>query len=271
MTEVEAKDLRQLFGELRAVLASDHSFEDRFRASKIAERLAHPAAGILGPELVEEFLAYHRGGDVYAAFVLAGVLAGACGADALPVLLPLTNHPLLSDDESGLQVCVIEILIDNPFEALPHVLACATSVDARLHRIGIWALGLLEAAARPHVGLAEAALDDPDPYTRSTALGTVETLLGRDHPQVIALTLAALHDPTCEVRTHAVHALAHREGAEITEVLVTAADDPHPEVRWLVVFALRRREGAAVRAALHRLADDPEERVRQAVTGYSWG
>ena len=85
------------------------------------------------------------------------------------------------------------------------------------------------------VGLQD-ALASKDVSTRATALLRIPNVPGAEE-----LVVAALADPTAEVRRAAVQALARMGGPRgITAMMHTAAHDPAPAVRAEAVSALAR-------------------------------
>lgn len=113
-----------------------------------------------------------------------------------------------------------------------------------------------EVAAAGHRGdaeLARAALDDPDPRVRATALGAllrVEAIAPAD-------VAAALRDPDAGVRRRAAEVAAEVPGVD----LAGALDDPDPMVVEAAAWACgeRERPGSELVPLLARVAVDHAE------------
>ena len=92
---------------------------------------------------------------------------------------------------------------------------------------------------------ARAALDDPDPGVRASALGALERLGALDDPTL----RGALGDPAPVVRRRAATLAAGHRGIS----LLTALDDPDPAVVEVAAFAIGEQEDGTT-TVIQRLA-----------------
>jgi HEAT repeat protein len=115
------------------------------------------------------------------------------------------------------------------------------------------------AGHRGDVDLAGAALADPEPIVRATALGALDRM-GSLGPDALA---AALHDPSAVVRRRAAELAARHPGVSLYEAL----QDDDPEVTEAAAFACGEQDSveAAVVWRLTELATQHEDAlVREA-------
>ena len=127
-----------------------------------------------------------------------------------------------------------------------------------LRRVGLWALGLVEAE---DVDLLAAAVADPDPEVRSIAIGSVPDPAGDERAFDVLLT--GLRDVNEQVRTSAVNRIGYCGRAEAVAPLTGLVDDPAPRVRSMVAYALGRLGHDSAVPALLRLLEDPDRDVRE--------
>ncbi|MEV4514098.1 HEAT repeat domain-containing protein [Dactylosporangium sp. NPDC049525] len=212
---------------------------------------------------LERRLAEHvDAGDTVARDAVAHALATTYGAAALPALLRASVHDR-NDDGESLQLDVLELFEAWPGEARAEVLACVSSADPGLRRVGVWGLSVIDLDRRgEHVALVVEAASDPDPRVRGEALGGLGSIFGAGDPRALAALTAGTRDPDPEVRCAAVQGLHSWPGEAVTAVLVARAADADRRVRFWTAWALSGRPGAA--ATLERLTADDDPDVRAA-------
>ena len=121
------------------------------------------------------------------------------------------------------------------------------------------------AAVAGHTGdaaAARAALADPEPSVRATAIGALERL-GSLTPGDVDV---ALHDGDARVRRRAIEACAGRPG-DAAPSLLTVLDDPDPMIVEVAVWASGERtppEAGAVAALARLSAAHDDALVREA-------
>ena len=109
---------------------------------------------------------------------------------------------------------------------------------------------------------AIAALADPEPAVRATAIGALERLGGLTPAHLTT----ALADPTPAVRRRAIEACAGRPGDEPPSLLA-ALDDPDATIVEVAAWASGERhppEPGVVAALARRVVDHPDALVREA-------
>jgi HEAT repeat protein len=204
----------------------------------------------LAPELAAALHRYLDERNFYGRDLIAGVLAGVLGIEALPELLRASARDL-GDDQDSLHAEIIDLLQSDPAGARPVVRALAADPDAGLRRIGLWALGFVTEAQDADLLLAAAA--DSDPRIRSTAFGS----LPADDDRTFPALLAGLRDVDSQVRVMAASELGHSRRHDAVPHLIALAGDPADQVRRLVAFALGRIGSPAAAPTLLRLRADP--------------
>ncbi|SNT01780.1 HEAT repeat [Actinoplanes regularis] len=188
--------------------------------------------------------------NFYGRDLIAGVLAGIDGLEALPVLLRASARDL-GDDQDSLSAEIVDLLHGNRAAARPAVLALAVDPDSTLRRTGLWALGFVSEPQDTDLLLAAAA--DSDPRIRAMAYGALPTADDR----AFQALLAGLRDIDPDVRVTAVSQLGYTRRYDAVPHLIALADDLTDRVRRWVVFALGRIGSPDAAPVLLRLRADP--------------
>ncbi|WP_330456249.1 HEAT repeat domain-containing protein [Streptomyces sp. NBC_00820] len=234
------------------------------RYEPLVERLRTPAAAFLRPDLEHRLARHVDAGDSFARDRIAHVLAGACGAAALPALLRARESDR-NDDGDTLEHDLLDLFSAWPEESARLVLDCFGSADPRTRLVGMWGLAVLDFGGSTYLGMVADAASDPDPRVRADVMSTLGSIFGvGDPPRARAVLIAGTRDPAPEVRLSAVAALGSSRDETVTDLLVACADDPDRWVRFQTAWSLARRPGTTVRATLERLAADEESDVRDA-------
>jgi beta-lactamase regulating signal transducer with metallopeptidase domain len=105
-----------------------------------------------------------------------------------------------------------------------------------------------------------AALENPSEDIREKAALALATRSGTD---VVGSLLRALKDPSAQVREKAAMGLTFRRQPEVLDALLEAAEDEDAQVREKVVLALGAYRDARAVAAVTAAAEDPDEQVRE--------
>jgi HEAT repeat protein len=262
----ECSTLRRTLGELDAWLA-DATMRGpgaRLRIEPLVERLRTPAAAFLRPELEHRLARHVDADDSFARDRVAHVLAGVCGAAALPALLRARVSDR-NDDGDTLELDLLDLFSAWPEESTRLVLDCADSDDPRTRLVGIWGLAVIDFGGVQHFGRVADAASDPDGRVRAEVMSTLGSVFGAGDPlrsQVILI--AGTRDPAPEVRANAVMALGSSRDETVTDLLVACAADADNRVRFWAAWSLAHRPGPAVQVALERLAADADGDVREA-------
>ncbi|MER7343496.1 HEAT repeat domain-containing protein [Streptomyces sp. NPDC000075] len=228
----------------------------------LVEELRTPTAAFLRPELEQRLARYVAADDSFARDQIAHVLAGACGAAALPALMRARMSDR-NEDGDALEVVVLELFHAWPEESLRLTLDFASSCDPRARIVGLWGLCVTALDATPYVGTVTSAASDPDLRVRAYAMGTLSTIFGAGYPPATLAVLAdGTRDPASEVRRAAVRALGWNRNGTVIDLLVARAEDTDRSVRFEAVFALAHQSDPAARAALERLTTDEDANVR---------
>ncbi|GAA3806184.1 HEAT repeat domain-containing protein [Streptomyces chiangmaiensis] len=262
----ERSALRRALNELDARLAeaTERGPGVHLRFGPLVERLRTPAAAFLQPDLERRLAGHVDTDDSFARDRIAHVLAGACGAAALPALLRARESDR-NDDGDTLELDVLDLFSAWPEESISLVLGCVGSDDPRTRRVGIWGLAIIDFGGAKYFGLVADAASDQDPRVRAYVMSTLGTIFGvGDPPRARAILISGARDPAPEVRHNAVAALRSSRDETVTDLLVACADDTDRWVRYQAAWSLSRRPGSAVRAALERLAADEDGDVRDA-------
>jgi HEAT repeat protein len=224
----------------------------------------------LAPELTVALRRCLHERNFYGRDLIAAVLAGVQGADALPELLRASAVDL-GDDQDSLDAEIVDLVKGDPVAARRAVLALAADPDPRLRRTGLGVLGLIAGPQDTDILLRAAA--DPDPEIRRTALGALpiggtgdggQTPAGRD--RVFDALVTALRDADAHVRVTAVSQLGHQGRPEAAGHLAALVGDRADQVRQFAAIALGRIGGPATAPALLRLRTDRVRTVREAAT-----
>ncbi|MFD8912705.1 HEAT repeat domain-containing protein [Streptomyces sp. NPDC059575] len=229
------------------------------------EQLRTPAAAFLRPDLERRLARHVDADDSFARDRIAHVLAGACGAAALPALLRARESDR-NDEGDTLELTLLDLFSAWPEESIRLVLDCLDSADPRTRRVGIWGVAVIDFGGARFFGLVADAASDPDPQVRAGAMSTLGSVFGvGDPPRALAVLLTGARDPAPEVRRSAVSALGRSREEAVTDLLVACAEDTDRWVRFWTAWSLARRPGPTVRATLERLAADEDGDVRDAV------
>ncbi|MFJ9693835.1 HEAT repeat domain-containing protein [Kitasatospora sp. NPDC101183] len=182
---------------------------------------------------LEEALA---AGEFFARDLIAGVLAGLNGPDALPVLLRASARDL-GDDQDSLLAEVVDLFAQYPGAARAAALPLVEEPDARLRAVGVWTLGF--ASGPQDVELfARTAADESGEVRGATAGALGSHAAGL--PKAVDLLIALLADPEPQVRIDALAALGESRQARALQAVRTLAEDPDEGVRrWAVISADR--------------------------------
>jgi HEAT repeat protein len=206
-------------------------------------------------EVLEQFLQEE---NFYGRDLIAAVLGGIQGVDALAVLLAASARDL-GDDQDGLQAEIIELLDADRAAARPVVLELALSQTPELRRVGLWALGFVLEAQ--DVGLLATAATDADPTIRTMAIDAIPDPAGNE--QAFGVLVEALRDPDEPVRISAASRLGYTGRADALTPLLTLATDPAPRVRCVLAYMLGRLRFPEAVPVLLRLLHDREPPVRE--------
>lgn len=262
----ERSALRRTLSELDARLAeaTERGSGAYLRFEPLVARLRTPAAAFLQPDLERRLASHVDADDSFARDRIAHVLAGACGAAALPALLRARESDR-NDDGDTLELDLLDLFSAWPDESNRLLLRCVGSDDPRTRRVGIWGLSVIDFGGVKYFGLVADAASDPDPLVRADVMSTLGTVFGvGDPPRALAILTAGARDPAPEVRRNAVAALGSSRDETVTDLLLACAGDTDRWVRYWAARSLSHRTGPAVRAALRRLATDEEDTVRDA-------
>lgn len=178
--------------------------------------------------------------NFYGRDLMAQLLAGLLGPEALPILLDAAARDL-GDDQDSLATEIVDLLQGHRSVARSVILRYATDPDPTRRREGLWALAFVVDAA--DLDLLASAAVDPDPKIRTVALGALGSLCADD--RAFAVLVAGLNDVVPRVRAGAVSALGHSGRPEAVAPLVARAADPDDQVRRLLGHALGRLGGSA--------------------------
>ncbi|MFJ4779837.1 fumarate reductase/succinate dehydrogenase flavoprotein subunit [Streptomyces sp. NPDC088762] len=199
------------------------------------------------------------GAGLRAALAVPDAVVRAAALEALRVLR-LGDAELyavsLADAEPEVRIHAVRALVS--VDAVP-ALTVAAADPAREVRVAV-AKGL--AAVRdPAPASLDPLLGDPDPLVRGAAFGALAHAgcpAGYAGPAV-----AALADPTWQVRAGAAAALSAAAAEAAVPALAKALADPNADVRKAAVLALRAHRGTEeARAALATAVTDPDADVR---------
>ncbi|MFE7329302.1 HEAT repeat domain-containing protein [Streptomyces sp. NPDC057565] len=262
----ERAALRGALSELDARLATntERGPGARHRFAPLVERLRTPAAAFLRPELECRLARHVAMDDSFARDRIAHVLAGACGAAALPALLRARVSDR-NDDGDTLELDLLDLFSAWPEASLRLVLGCVASDDPGTRLVGIWGLSIIDFGGTKYFGPVAEAASDPDPQVRADVMSILGSVFGVGNPpRALATLVAGTRDPAPEVRGAAVAALGSSHDEPVTDLLVARTDDTDRRVRFRVAWSLARRPGPLVRAALERLAADQDADVRDA-------
>ncbi|MEO3744390.1 HEAT repeat domain-containing protein [Plantactinospora sp. B5E13] len=171
--------------------------------------------------------------NFYGRDLMAQLLAGLLGPEALPILLDAAARDL-GDDQDSLAAEIVDLLQGHRAVARSVVLRYATDPDPTRRREGLWALGFVVDVA--DLDLLASAAVDPDPEIRSVALGSLGGLSTED--RAFAVLVAGLNDVAASVRSSAVSALGYSGRRDAVAPLLTRATDPDGQVRRLLAHAL---------------------------------
>ncbi|MER5478787.1 HEAT repeat domain-containing protein [Streptomyces sp. NPDC002734] len=262
-TVTEHAALKHALSELDAQLATsaERGPGARRRLEPLVEALRTPAAAFLRPELEQRLARHVTADDSFARDRIAHVLAGACGAAALPALLSARASDR-NDDGDTLELDVLELFGAWPETALKLSLDYAASSDPGMRRVGLWGLCVIDSVGINYFGLVADAAFDPDPGVRADAMSSLGTLFGTGDPsRAQAILITGTSDTAPEVRRAAVTALwGAPEGT--VDVLVARTCDDDRGVRYWAAWALSRSTVPQARAALERLTADEDPDVR---------
>ncbi|MFC8368322.1 HEAT repeat domain-containing protein [Streptomyces sp. NPDC057239] len=264
--EAERAALRHALSELDARLDTGTEREPgvRRRLERLVEQLRTPAAAFLRSELEQRLTRHVDADDSLARDLVARILAGACGEEALPALL-LAMASDRNDDGDTLQLDVLALFDAWPETSLKLVLDCVASNDTGMRLVGFWGLSIIDFGGTEYFGLIADAACDPEPRVRADAMSTLGTVFGTGDPsRARAILITGTDDAAPEVRSAAVTALHSSRDDMVTDVLVARADDVDPKVRYWVAWSLARRPASEARTALERLATDEDADVRDA-------
>ncbi|MER7000364.1 HEAT repeat domain-containing protein [Streptomyces sp. NPDC000410] len=233
----------------------------RRRFERLVEQLRTPAAAFLRPELEQRLARYVDADDSLARDLLAHILAGACGEEALPALLRAMVSDR-NDDGDTLQLDVLDLLDAWPETSLRLVLDHVASDDPGTRLVGLWGLSVIDFGGTTYFGLIADAASDPEPRVRAEVMNTLGTIFGAGDPtQALAILIAGTEDAAPEVRSAAVAALHSSRDDTVTAILVARAGDVDPRVRYSAAWSLARRPSSEARAALERLTMDEDADV----------
>ncbi|WP_392667223.1 HEAT repeat domain-containing protein [Streptomyces sp. LN785] len=258
--------LRRVLRELDSQLAgtTERGPGAHLRIEPLVEQLRAPDAAFLRPDLERRLACHVDADDSFARDRIAHVLAGACGAAALPALLRARVSDR-NDDGDTLELDLLDLFSAWPGESIRLVLGCVASDDPGTRRVGIWGLAVIDFGGARYFGRVADAASDPDSRVRADVMSTLGSVFGvGDPPRARAILIAGTRDPAPEVRCNAVAALGSSRDETVTDLLVARADDTDRWVRFWAAWSLARRPGPAVRAALQRLAADEDGDVRDA-------
>ncbi|MFE9941975.1 HEAT repeat domain-containing protein [Streptomyces hirsutus] len=264
--EAECASLRYALSELDARLDMGIGREPgaRRRLERLVEQLRTPAAAFLRPELEQRLARYVDADDSLARDLVAHILAGACGEEALPALLRAMASDR-NDDGDTLQLDVLALFDAWSETSLKLILDCVASNDTGMRLVGFWGLSILDFGGTKYFGLIADAACDPESRIRADVMSTLGTVFGTGDPsRARAILIAGTDDAAPEVRSAAVTALHSSRDDMVTDVLVTRADDVDPKVRYWVAWSLARRPAFEARTALARLTTDEDADVRDA-------
>lgn len=201
-------------------------------------------------------------GNFYGRDLMAQLLAGLLGPEALPILLDASARDL-GDDQDSLTTEILDLLKGHVSAARSVIIRYATDPDPARRRQGLWALGFVVDAA--DLDLLASAAVDPDPKIRSIALGSLGSLSADD--RAFAVLVAGLNDFVPAVRTSAVSALGHSGRPEAVAPLVARVADPDDQVRRLLGNALGKLGDPAATPTLLALLRDRSSDVRRIAIG----
>ncbi|GAA4934587.1 HEAT repeat domain-containing protein [Streptomyces coeruleoprunus] len=262
----ERAALRRTWNELDALLAAntEREPEARRRIGALVERLRTPAAAFLRSELERRLARHVDADDPFARDRIAHVLAGACGAAALPALLRAWESDRDQDGDT-LELDLLDLFSAWPGTSVGLVLGCLASDDPATRLVGVRGLSLIDCGGRDYFGPVADAASDLDPRVRADVMSTLGSLFGTGDPvRALAVLMTGAGDSAPEVRRAAVAALAASHDEPTTELLVARTADTDRWVRFSAAWSLARRPGPAVRTALERLVTDEDADVRAA-------
>lgn len=262
----ERAALRRALSELDARLATntERGPGAHHRLKHLVERLRTPAAAFLRQELEHRLARHVDADDSFARDRIAHVLAGACGAAALPALLRARVSDR-NDDGDTLEPDLLDLFAAWPEASLRLVLGCVASDDPGTRLVGIWGLSVIDFGGTKYFATVADSASDPDPRVRADVMSTLGSIFGVGNPpRALAILIAGTRDPAPEVRGAAVAALGSSHDETVTDLLVARTDDTDRRVRFWAAWSLAGRPGLHVRAALERLAADADGDVRDA-------
>ncbi|MFC3994253.1 HEAT repeat domain-containing protein [Actinoplanes siamensis] len=196
--------------------------------------------------------------NFYGRDLIAAVLAGIAGVEALPALLGAAARDL-GDDQDGLQADIAGLLDADPQVSRQKILELVYSDVLEHRRVGLLALG--QVAETDDVPLLAEATRHTDPAVRLMVVDTLPDLAGED--VALQVLTAALQDSDQRVRLAATSRLAATRHSHAVEPLVELLTDPNPQVRARAAYALGRLGNASATPALRDLLHDTDRRVRE--------
>ena len=145
---------------------------------------------------------------------------------------------------------------ESPADAEDMLLAAMEDPDPALRRTAVAAV-----AGEPSLRQMRALLDlceDPDWWVREEASGKLAGLFGEAHRELLPRCLALLESQWPEVRSNAVLALGSVKDPAIPDALVRLVGDPDAHVRAHVMEALSKQEWEGAAEIISRRVDRPD-------------
>lgn len=162
----------------------------RGRFEDLVEQLRTPAAAFLRPELEQRLARYAHAGDSLVRDLLAHILAGACGKEALPALLCAMASDRNGDGET-LQLDVLDLFDAWPETSLELVLEYIASDDPGKRLVGLWGVSVIDFGGTKYFALIADAASDPEPRVRAEVMSTLGTVFGTGDPTRARALLSA--------------------------------------------------------------------------------
>jgi HEAT repeat protein len=239
----------------------DEDLVDHQGIEMIVRALSRSGDLTLVPRLTEAFEEFLFDGNSYGRDLIAGILAGIQGAQALPLLLRAAAEDTGSAAGAGLGEDSLTLEISDLLTSFgpacrATVLEFIVSDAPQRRRIGLWALDYV---AQPQDQILVLRLaTDADPAIRSLAIEAIDVTEDAGYAAIVT----ALSDPSDDVRVDAISQLGFSGRPEAVAPLASLACDPATRIRWSVVHALARIGSPDAAPALRRMIHDAEEGIR---------